>query len=55
MLLKLVLVLSLCVLFLAVVLTYSYGRMFLLKFPKLTIGSILVCISTVVLILLTLG
>ena len=55
MLVKLVLVLSLCVLFLVIVLSYSYGRILLLKFPKLTVASILVLISVIALIILTLG
>ncbi len=55
MLVKLVLVLSVCVLFLVVVLSYSYGRIILLKSPKLTVGSILVLISVIALIILALG
>ena len=54
MLVKLVLALSLCVLFLVIVLSYSYGRMLLLKFPKLAVASLLVCLSVIVLIILTL-
>ena len=53
-LVKLVLALSLCVLFLVIVLSYSYGRMLLLKFPKLAVVSLLVCLSVIVLIILTL-
>ena len=52
MLVKLVLVLSVCILFLVVVLSYSYGRIILLKSPKLTVGSILVLISVIALIIL---
>ena len=55
MLVKLVLVLSVCVLFIVVVLSYSYGRIILLKSPKLTVGSILVLISVIALIILALG
>ena len=54
MLVKLVLALSLCVLFLVIVLSYSYGRRLLLKFPKLAAVSLLVCLSVIALIVLTL-
>ena len=54
MLVKLVLVLSLCVLFLVILLSYRYGRILLLKSPTLRVASILVLISAIVLIILTL-